>query len=364
MARSEVRTIIATSPIYKMSLGKGARYRKEAIENDVLIFQSEQSFYRAVRSGDPDQIAQAGRSLRSEQHPKGNAPPGAWGVWQRSIQVFEGLPTGTLILHWEAGHGHLFWGVTEGTPLLIREEVNDYGQPSFVWHRPLIDGWQRESVNGVRLSDLHPKARDLAINMATLNEVQTHADFFRALLVDDDVSAWTGLPEWQRKAARTGWRPKNLEALKTAARARLVPPAIIEAADHSMAEIERMAGTAMLTAEYANGQTVSRIVKEKEIGFTRSELEVEIIRLLAKQEKRCALTGYDFTRRTENPHLKMSLDRKDSSRGYVPGNLQVVTRAANFYKSASDLDDWALKAEALERMAIAIQQRRKADVSA
>ncbi len=56
----------------------------------------------------------------------------------------------------------------------------------------------------------------------------------------------------------------------------------------------------------------------------------------------------------------MSLDRKDSSKGYEPGNLQVVTRAANFYKSASDDADWALKAAALEQMAIAIQAKRKA----
>jgi hypothetical protein len=42
----------------------------------------------------------------------------------------------------------------------------------------------------------------------------------------------------------------------------------------------------------------------------------------------------------------------------VPGNLQIVTRAANFFKSASDDADWALKAAAMERMAIAIQQRR------
>ncbi len=56
----------------------------------------------------------------------------------------------------------------------------------------------------------------------------------------------------------------------------------------------------------------------------------------------------------------MSLDRKDSSKGYVAGNLQVVTRAANFYKSASDEADWVMKAKALEHMAAAIQRRRKA----
>jgi hypothetical protein len=30
-----------------------------------------------------------------------------------------------------------------------------------------------------------------------------------------------------------------------------------------------------------------------------------------------------------------SLDRKDSSRGYEPGNLQIVCRFVNFWKSAT-----------------------------
>ena len=122
-----------------------------------------------------------------------------------------------------------------------------------------------------------------------------------------------------------------------------------------------MADTAIKTAAYANGQTVLRTVKNKDIAFTREELEEEIGHLLREQGHCCNLTGYDFGRKTTNPHLKPSLDRIDSDLGYVRDNLQVVTRAANFYKSASDADDWKAKVIALEHMAVAIQRRRKAN---
>jgi hypothetical protein len=134
---------------------------------------------------------------------------------------------------------------------------------------------------------------------------------------------------------------------------------VVEAAEHVLSEIARMAATAIYTAAYANGQTVVALVKNKDIAFTRDQLEGEIADLLTEQGHRCKLTGYDFARKTSNIHLKMSPDRKDSSKGYIPGNLQVVTRAANFYKSASDDTDWQLKARALEHMAVAIQARRK-----
>lgn len=360
MTRFEEREIIRSSAIYKMSLGKGARYRGEAVENDVLVFQSEQEFYQAVRSGEQDVIARAGRKVRSVQHPKGNAPEAAWSIWKRSIETFEMMPPRTVVLHWEAERDHLYWGLTTGEPRLVREELNDFGQSGYVFHRPLTRGWRQHSINGVPLSNLHPKARELAINMATLNEVQTHADYFRALLLDEDVSEWHALPEWQTKAAQLRWKPKEVGTLRAAARARSVTLDIKETAAHFWQEIERMAVTAVQTAAYANGQTVLRVVKNKEIAFSRSELEEEIADLLREQGYACALTGYDFRRADPNPHLRMSLDRKDSSRGYVPGNMQVVTRGANFYKSASDDADWAAKLTAMIRMAAAAQRRSAA----
>lgn len=106
------------------------------------------------------------------------------------------------------------------------------------------------------------------------------------------------------------------------------------------------------------GQTIDSVVKDKAISFeTREDLEDEIADLIARQGRRCALTGYDFDRPSINPHLKPSHDRNDSGRGYQPGNLLVVTQAANFYKSASDGADWAMKA-----MVAAMQAKKKAEV--
>jgi hypothetical protein len=43
--------------------------------------------------------------------------------------------------------------------------------------------------------------------------------------------------------------------------------------------------------------------------------------------------------------------------------LQVVTRVANFYKSASDDADWSFKAKAMRQMALAMQKREHSQAS-
>ncbi len=184
--------------------------------------------------------------------------------------------------------------------------------------------------------------------------------------MEDDTSAWTNRPAWRDAARAKGWHPKPRVELRALRRARSITPDVVEAASmvfeeaELLAEIARMANTAVRTAAYANGQTELRTVKPKDIGFTRAELEEEIVYLLDQQCRRCALTGLSFRPNETNPHLKLSLDRKNSSLGYVPGNLQIVTRAANFYKSASDASDWQLKEDALYRVAVAIHRRRMA----
>jgi hypothetical protein len=364
MRRKELRELIRTAEIYKMSLGKNAAYRQEALRVDALVFQSEIGLYDAVVAGDRARIAAAAVVVKAEKYPKANAPENAWSVWCKSIETFRALPARTLVLHWEADQDHLHWGIVSDRPFVkARQEPSEYGQAGYVFHRPLVDGWRRTSVNGVPISNLHPKARHFAINMATLNRVQTHQDYFRAVLLDEDTSQWSELPEWRAKARQSHWHPKPVAELRTERRRVLVTRQVQEIADHFEAEIRRMADTAIKTAAYANGQTVLRTVKNKDIDFTREELEEEIADLLREQGDRCKLTGYDFKRVSGNPHLKPSLDRIDSRLGYVEHNLQVVTRAANFYKSASDAEDWKAKANALEHMAVAIQQRRKGDYS-
>lgn len=359
LTRGGVRAILRDAPIYKMSLGKSARYRAEALENAVLVFQSEITFYDAVIRGDDEAIAAAGKAIRHENYPGGGAPPNAYGIWRRSIETFRGLPPRSIILHWEADLDHLHWAISGPEFSVIRSEKSDFGQLGYIFHRTLEHGWKRTSVGGVPLSNIHPSARNLAINQATLNRVQTDGDYFRALILDQGTDLWEARPSWREEARKANWHPKPRQRLLVERRGRELTPLVVETADHFFDEARRMAATAAQTAAYANGQTVLTTVKVKDIGFTREELQEEILDLFKAQNYRCALTDYDFKRPSRNPHLRPSLDRKNSSLGYVPGNLQIVTRAANFFKSASDDADWLLKADALERMAVAIQQRRK-----
>ena len=360
MTPAELRLQVnASGPIYKMSLGKNAAYRAEALKNDVLVFGSEKVFHDAVVSGDETRIARAGRLVRTDKYSSGGAPPNAYSVWRATIETFLSLPSRLLILHWEADQNYLYWGLTDGDPILDREETGYWGQQSFVFHRPLVGGWRKTSIGGMPLSNLHPKARDLAINMATLNLIQTDPEYLRSLILDLDTSEWELRPDWQTKAKADGWRPKNHALLKAQKKTSSL---VKEAASHFQDEIRRMASTAMSTVAYANGQSVLVNVKVKNTNFTQEQLEEEIAALLEAQNNCCGLTGFKFRQVEKNPHLRMSLDRKDSSFGYVAGNLQVVTRAANFFKSASDEADWVQKANAMEHMAIALQRKRKSEL--
>jgi len=54
-----------------------------------------------------------------------------------------------------------------------------------------------------------------------------------------------------------------------------------------------------------------------------------------KQECKCALSGINMTwhRGGGNTDYACSIDRKDSDKGYVVGNIQLVCRTVNFMKS-------------------------------
>ena len=66
-------------------------------------------------------------------------------------------------------------------------------------------------------------------------------------------------------------------------------------------------------------------------------LQLHIASLLERQENKCALTGIPLQFRGEqtDQQLLPSLDRIDSARHYEEGNLQVVCRFINFWKSDS-----------------------------
>ena len=183
-----------------MSLGKGARYRQEALDLGVLIFMSEKRFYDAVVDSNEAAIARIGGLLKSDKFPHGGATEQTYSVWHGSIKTFCNLPSDALIVHWEADKDHLHWGVTAGEFLLAREEEDEFGQQCYIFYRPLDGGWRKSSIDDIPLSNLHPKARDISINMATLNRVRTDHGYLRNLILDRDTGEWESRQDWQAKA--------------------------------------------------------------------------------------------------------------------------------------------------------------------
>ena len=104
-----------------------------------------------------------------------------------------------------------------------------------------------------------------------------------------------------------------------------------------------MANAIEQTVRNSNGQIVERIVKNKELRMTRLELENFLLKLMIKQENRCALTGIPF-HISRQPNCDKALlpspDRKDSNGHYEPSNLQVVCRFVNLWKSDSENEEF------------------------
>jgi len=99
--------------------------------------------------------------------------------------------------------------------------------------------------------------------------------------------------------------------------------------------IERMTTTVWDTVANANGQQVLRTVKNKELRFSRRDLEKHIADLIEGQEGLCAITHLklQFDDEHNDSELLCSLDRIDSDGHYEPGNLQVVCRFVNRWKN-------------------------------
>lgn len=93
----------------------------------------------------------------------------------------------------------------------------------------------------------------------------------------------------------------------------------------------------------SNGQTVERIVKNKELrGMTPAELTKLLRALLDRQGNHCELTGipFHFAGPDADDNLRPSVDRIDSNGHYEHDNLQIVCRFVNFWKGDSDNEEF------------------------
>jgi hypothetical protein len=84
-----------------------------------------------------------------------------------------------------------------------------------------------------------------------------------------------------------------------------------------------------------------RSAKERNIEFNISQKE--IWDLFLRQEKKCALTNLDIKFATclkDEKEQTASLDRIDSSKGYVINNIQIVHKIVNIAKNKLSQEDF------------------------
>ena len=113
-------------------------------------------------------------------------------------------------------------------------------------------------------------------------------------------------------------------------------PGVVRYASARTRSIFEMAMNAS-SAAAQSGKQPNHINKDKQMHHQRQELELIIEQLINKQSGLCALTGLPLQWKGEAEDLAMlsSLDRIDSDGHYAEGNLQVVCRFVNQWKSNS-----------------------------
>jgi hypothetical protein len=214
----------------------------------------------------------------------------------------------------------------------------DRGREVVVCHKP-CKPWSNATLKGIplRWNELHPKAKDFLSTEATLQSLSpSYRDYTLALIADNDLSSWHMSPFWKKRSETA---KKSYSPIKYGTQADKIAYQRASELFERAEAAERMARTAFATTRASNGQSVERIVKRKDIGFTSAaDLQDYIVEILGAQEGYCELTGLPLELDEVNGDKAMfaSLDRIESSGHYVKGNLQVVCRFANFWKGATD----------------------------
>jgi len=230
--------------------------------------------------------------------------------------------SGDLWIH--RAKNELWWTITRPDPVEIElaKAFNAKRDGPEIWefHKP-ADPWSDLNHKGGKLSwnGLHPRAKDFLFTEGTLQQLQPdNAAYARALVEGGDLSEWHDRPAWKKKVERSSSKAGPVKTFDP-----------IERAAWTMAE------QAFSTAAQSNGQEVVRTIKNKNCDFSKEELREYVLNLLHDQERLCAITGIplQFEPDVEDREMLPSLDRIDSSGHYERGNLQVVCRFVNRWKS-------------------------------
>jgi hypothetical protein len=230
---------------------------------------------------------------------------------------------GDTWLHYDGSH--LWWTVTDVAEGWV--EANGPRSPKDrgigVWVvKKAARPWTNLNLKGNRLdwNTIHGKAKDFLVpqsTQATLSE--DNARYALTLIEGGDLSGWHNLADWTAKIS---------------GRSSKQPGTIHNARERS---ILTMVFQVTRTTASSNGQEVVRRVKNKDLLMSEEDLVSYVRELLDQQEDRCAISDLplQFQGTTNDPEMLCSLDRIDSDGHYERGNLQVVCRFINRWKSDS-----------------------------
>lgn len=221
---------------------------------------------------------------------------------------------------------NLWWTTTTDQPSSFYEKTEPVHPKArvVVCHKP-CEPWRKVSQTGAGLfwDALHPKAKDFLATEATLQKLgPDNAAYALALIRGQSLEAWHALPDWKARVQASKGKNEGAKVYGGMEKA-----------------IWRMAETAFNTVAQSNGQQILKNVKNKDCTFgSKTEMEAYIRDLLIMQEHQCAITGLalNYEDPNEDPEMRPSLDRIDSSGHYAEGNLQVVCRFINRWKGADD----------------------------
>jgi hypothetical protein len=188
-------------------------------------------------------------------------------------------------------------------------------------HKP-TEAWRNRNTKGGLLSwsGLHPKARTFMFTEGTLQKIsEENAQYALALIAGESLDRWHQKRDWVTKSEKS----------------RRYPVVTFSARQKA---IVRMVDTALDTVNNANGQIEIRLVKEKNTSLEKNAFQEILDNLLTDQDRLCAITGIPLQLDGEydDKELLCSLDRIDSNGHYEAGNLQIVCRFINRWKSNSD----------------------------
>lgn len=302
-----------TSRVFIANFGRGNWAWPSCFERSAVATMMDVEAFEFWRDGDREGFIE--RSLKGRTA-AGVTPTRS--VASRWFNLMSAIAEteGDIWIHREKDQ--LWWTKSlAGAPLFERQFEPLEDKRDVVVCFKTCEPWRNAALEGNALlwKALHPKAREFLFTEGTLQKLSDdNAEYALALIGGTPLDHWHNQPEWKKKSEKkepvTTFSPRQRA-------------------------VARMAMTAKGTVAGANGQLIQKQVKNKDLFIAEAELEAYIDELIEAQGAICALSGLplQFDGTEDDKQMLASLDRIDSNGHYAKGNLQVVCRFINKWKS-------------------------------